>query len=45
VDWLIDGGACRVKTASSVIDLSHYPFTVIREGALSKKVLEKALHP
>jgi L-threonylcarbamoyladenylate synthase len=43
VDWLIDGGACRVKEASSVVDMSHYPFTVIREGALSKKLLEKTL--
>jgi len=33
-----------VKTASSVIDLSHYPFTVIRDGAISKKALEKALY-
>ena len=40
VEFLIDGGTCRVKTASSVIDLSHYPFMVIREGAISKKVLE-----
>jgi len=43
VDYLIDGGTCRIKTASSVIDLSHYPFTVIREGAISKKVLEEVL--
>jgi L-threonylcarbamoyladenylate synthase len=43
VDYLIDGGICRVKTASSVIDLSHYPFMVIREGAISKKVLEKEI--
>jgi L-threonylcarbamoyladenylate synthase len=43
VDWLIDGGSCRVKTASSVVDLSHYPFMVLREGAISKKVLEKTL--
>ena len=43
VDWLIDGGLCRVKEASSVIDLSHYPFTVIRDGAIPKKELEKAL--
>ena len=32
-----------MKQASSVVDFSHYPFTVIREGALSKKLLEKAL--
>jgi L-threonylcarbamoyladenylate synthase len=41
VDHVIDGGACLVKTASSVIDMSHYPFTVIREGAISKRVLER----
>jgi len=43
IDRLIDGGACRVKEPSSVIDFSHYPFTVIREGALSKQVLEQSL--
>jgi len=45
VDYLIDGGICRVKTASSVIDLSHYPFMVIREGAIPKKMLEKEVLP
>jgi len=43
VDWLIDAGHCRVKAASSVVDLSHYPFTVIREEAISKQHLERAL--
>lgn len=43
VDWVIDGGVCRVKAASSVVDLSHYPFTVIRDGAIPKKKLEKAI--
>ncbi len=43
VDWLVDGGTCRGKTASSVIDLSHYPFTVIRDGAIPKRILGKAL--
>jgi L-threonylcarbamoyladenylate synthase len=43
VDWLIDAGICRVQTASSVVDLTHYPFMVVREGALPKKILEKAL--
>lgn len=43
VDWLIDAGACRVKTPSSVIDVSHYPFTVIREGAIRKAALENIL--
>jgi len=43
VDWLIDGGLCRIQTSSSVIDLSHYPFMVVRDGAISKKTLEKAI--
>jgi len=43
VDWLIDAGTCRVKAASSVVDLSHYPFTITREGAISRRTLEKTL--
>ena len=45
VDVLIDGGACRVKESSSVIDLSAFPFTVIRDGAIPKARLEKTLYP
>jgi L-threonylcarbamoyladenylate synthase len=45
VDWMIDGGTCRVKTASSVVDMSHYPFVVKREGAIPRKELEVALKP
>lgn len=43
VEWIIDGGRCRVRRASSVINFSAYPFTVIREGAIPKKELEAAL--
>ncbi len=43
VDYVVDGGSCSVKTASSVVDLSHYPFTVIREGAIAKSVLERVV--
>ena len=43
VEWFIDGGACRVQEPSSVVDFSHYPFTIVREGALRKKDLEKIL--
>ena len=43
VKWIIDGGACRVKTPSSVVDFSHYPFTITRESAIAKKDLEKIL--
>jgi len=45
VEWLFDGGACRMKKPSSVIDLSHYPFTIVREGAISKKALARILLP
>jgi L-threonylcarbamoyladenylate synthase len=43
VEWFLEGGVCRVKAPSSVVDFSHYPFTVAREGAVSKKELEKFL--
>jgi L-threonylcarbamoyladenylate synthase len=43
VEWFLDGGVCAIKEASSVIDLSSYPFTVIRQGAIAKKDLEKTL--
>ncbi len=43
VDWLIDGGACAIKKASTVIDLSSYPFTVKRLGSIAKKDLEHTL--
>lgn len=43
VEWLIDGGVCQVKLASSVVDLSHFPFTVKREGSITKQALEATL--
>ena len=43
VDWLIDAGVCPIQEPSSVVDFSHYPFTVLREGALSKRQLESIL--
>lgn len=45
VEWFVEGGVCPVKTPSSVVDMSHYPFTVIREGAVSKATLERILLP
>jgi L-threonylcarbamoyladenylate synthase len=43
VGWMIDGGVCPIKEASSVVDLSHYPFTIKRHGAIGKHVLEETL--
>jgi len=43
VDWMIDGGVCRMQEASSVIDVSRFPFTVKRQGAIPKQDLERTL--
>ena len=43
VEWMIDGGVCTIQEASSVVDLSHFPFTVKRQGAIAMKVLEQTL--
>jgi tRNA A37 threonylcarbamoyladenosine synthetase subunit TsaC/SUA5/YrdC len=45
VEWVIDGGVCTFKEASSVVDVSHFPFIVKRQGAISKKDLERTLFP
>lgn len=43
VDLIIDGGRCPVARESSVVDASRYPFSILREGAVSKKDLERCL--
>lgn len=43
VDVIVDGGACPVGRESSVVDATHYPFTVLREGAISKNKLADIL--
>ena len=43
VEWFLDGGECALKQPSSVVDFSHYPFTVIGDGALPKKKIEHLL--
>lgn len=44
VDVIVDGGACDINRASSVVDATHHPFTILREGAISKTALAKALN-
>lgn len=44
VDVIIDGGKCSIGRESSVVDATHYPFTVLREGAISKEELLECLH-
>lgn len=43
VPLLIDGGLCPLSIESTVIDVTHYPFTVIREGAVPKSTILKVL--
>lgn len=43
VDVIIDGGDCPVGEASSVVDATHVPFTILREEAISKAELTRAL--
>jgi L-threonylcarbamoyladenylate synthase len=44
VDVIIDGGTCPVGTASTVVDATHFPFTVLREGSISRFELTKRLN-
>jgi len=43
VDWVLDAGASKIKRASCVIDVSHYPFMIKRPGTIAKHDLEKIL--
>jgi L-threonylcarbamoyladenylate synthase len=44
VPVMIDDGDCPGSEESTVIDATHYPFTVLRVGAISKHALEKRIH-
>jgi L-threonylcarbamoyladenylate synthase len=44
VDVIIDGGACDIGNESTVLDVTHFPFSVLREGALSKTQLARVLN-
>ena len=41
VDMILDAGPCPHKMESTVIDMLHFPYVVLREGSLpSKKLLQ-----
>ena len=42
VDAVIDGGPTRIRTESTIIDASSFPYRVIREGAISKVKIQEA---
>ena len=44
VDVVVDGGVCVGGLESSVVDVTHYPFTILREGAISRRDLIKKLN-
>ena len=39
IEMVIDGGNSRLGVASTVLDLSSFPYKVLREGAIRKKEL------
>lgn len=43
VDVIVDGGACDWRKESSVVDATHFPFTILRQGVISKTDLAKQL--
>jgi len=43
IDLLIDSGRTKVGVESTVVDLTVRPFKVLREGAIKKETISKAL--
>ncbi len=43
VDLIIDGGRCRSRAESTVVDITREVPQIVREGALSREEVEKAL--
>lgn len=43
VGIVIDAGACSIGKESTIVDVTHFPFTVVREGAIPKQKILEAL--
>lgn len=43
IETVLDGGECRVGTESTLLDMSRTPYRVLRQGALSREAIAKAL--
>jgi len=43
ISAVIDGGECGIGTESTVIDMSHTPFEILRQGALPEQEIKNAL--
>jgi L-threonylcarbamoyladenylate synthase len=45
VNLIIEGGACPIGIESSVVDLSAGAFRLVREGAIPREEIERAIRP
>jgi len=43
IEAVLDGGECRVGTESTLLDMSRTPYRILRQGALSRDAIAKAL--
>ena len=43
VDVIIDAGDCALGKESTIVDVTHFPFSVLREGAVPKQKILEAL--
>lgn len=43
IDAALDGGECRVGTESTLLDMSRTPYRILRQGALSREDIARAL--
>jgi len=45
IDLIVDGGDTPGQKGSTVLDTTSYPFTIVREGLISREELKKVLGP
>ncbi|OGS44342.1 MAG: threonylcarbamoyl-AMP synthase [Elusimicrobia bacterium RIFOXYD2_FULL_34_15] len=44
IDIIIDGGKTKIGKASTVLDVSRFPYILVRAGAITKKEIEKIVN-
>ncbi len=44
IEAIVDGGSCRIGRESTVVEASQFPFSILRQGSLSKEKLAHALN-
>lgn len=43
VDWILDGGPCRVGVESTVVDLTEGPPRILRPGGVTAEAIQRAI--